>query len=267
MRNTLLTPIAILLAAAMIAGAMVWSVQSVLVTLREANEAQVAYNQAQLAAYQQQLAQQQALATPAAPAPPPPVDVAKVSVAGEPYIGAFDAPVTMAYWFDYQCPFCQRVEQTVMPDLIKNYVTPGTLKIVFKDYAFLGPDSMTAALAGRAVWDVAPEKFSEWHTAMFAHQDQENGGWGSKADILALTKTIPGIDATRVEELMISKAADYDMVLQASGQEGSAMGVSGTPGAIIGKQLLVGAQPYGQFKAAVDAAVAAAAGPGASRLP
>jgi protein-disulfide isomerase len=254
MRNALLTPLAIILAAAMIAGAMVWSVQSVLLTLREASEAQLAVYQAQLAAYQAQLAQ--APSSAAAPALPPAVDVAEVVTNGQPFIGPPDAPVTMAYWFDYQCPFCQRVEQTVMPDLIKNYVAPGTLRIVFKDFAFLGPDSTTAALAGRAVWDVAPEKFYEWHSAMFSRQDGENGGWGSKADILALTRTIPGIDAAKVEELMTSKAAEYEVSLQASGLEGSNMGISGTPGAIGGKRIIVGAQPYGQFKLAVDAALA-----------
>jgi protein-disulfide isomerase len=265
MRNALLTPIAIVLAAALIAGAMVWSVQSVLVTLREASEAQLALYQAQLAAYQAQLAQVPAPGAPPAAGPPPAVDVAQVTTAGEPFIGAPDAPATMAYWFDYQCPFCQRVEQTVMPDLIKNYVTPGMLRIVFKDFAFLGPDSQTAALAGRAVWDVAPEKFGEWHSAMFSHQDEENGGWGSKADVLALTRTIPGIDAAKVEALMTDKAAEYEMALQNSGLEGSNMGVSGTPGAVIGKRLIVGAQPYAQFKQAVDAALAdtkaTAAGP------
>jgi protein-disulfide isomerase len=106
------------------------------------------------------------------------------------------------------------------------------------------------------VWDVAPEKFAEWHSAMFSRQDNENGGWGSKADVLALTKTIPGIDAAKVEALMTDKAAEYEMALQSSGLEGSNMGVSGTPGAVIGKRLIVGAQPYAQFKAAVDAALA-----------
>jgi protein-disulfide isomerase len=173
----------------------------------------------------------------------------------------------MAYWFDYQCPFCQRLEQTVMPGLIKDYVNSGMLKIVFKDYVFLGQDSETAALAARAVWETAPDKFYEWHQAMFAHQDQENAGWGSKNDILELTKTIAGIDAAKIDQLMTSKAADYDKVIQGDGYEGSMMGISGTPGAIVGKQLIVGAQVYAQFKQAVDMTLATKAAAAESTVP
>ncbi len=42
------------------------------------------------------------------------VDIANVDTEGEPYIGEQDAPVTMAYWSDYQCPFCKRFEQQTM---------------------------------------------------------------------------------------------------------------------------------------------------------
>jgi protein-disulfide isomerase len=279
MRPNVLTPLAILFAGAMIAGAMVFtavfSVHEVLTEVRRSSDAQLAAYQAQLAAYQAQAQAQAAAAASAAQqqpqaAPPPDVDAARVATAGEPFIGSPDAPVTMAYWFDYQCPFCQRLEQLVMPSLINDYVTPGKLRIVFKDYAFLGPDSQTAVLAARAVWETAPDKFYAWHKAMFEHQDQENGGWGGQADIMALTKTIEGIDADKIAELMVSKAADYNQGIQNDGYEGSSMGVSGTPGSIVGKQLVVGAQPYGQFKAAVEMALtsaAAAAGTASESVP
>ena len=94
---------------------------------------------------------------------------------------------------------------------------------------------------------------------MFDKQDQENGGWGSAADVLALTRTIDGIDADKVAALMASQAAEYNQGLQSDAYEGSTMGISGTPGAIVGKQLIVGSQPYAQFKAAVDIALGAAA--------
>jgi len=51
----------------------------------------------------------------------------------------------VAYWFDYQCPYCRRVEENVLPQLIAEHVDRGNVKIVFKDFQFLGPDSQTAA--------------------------------------------------------------------------------------------------------------------------
>jgi protein-disulfide isomerase len=42
-----------------------------------------------------------------------------------PFIGDPNAPVVMAYWFDYQCPFCKDQEDTVLPQLIDDYVKAG----------------------------------------------------------------------------------------------------------------------------------------------
>ena len=190
-----------------------------------------------------------------APSPSVAADTAGVSQQGVPFIGSPNAPVVMAYWFDYQCPFCKDEEETVITQLIDDYVKAGKLKILFKDFAFLGPDSQTAGYAARAVWEIAPDKFYAWHKAVFDHQDDENAGWGKKEDILALTKTIDGIDVAKVEQLMKERAADYQKAIDADGAEANAMGVNGTPGAIIGKQLLVGAQPVAPFKSAIDAAL------------
>ena len=118
---------------------------------------------------------------------------------------------------------------------------------------FLGPDSQTAGLAARAVWEAAPDKFRDWHKAMFDKQDDENAGWGKKEDIIALTKTIAGIDAAKVEELMTSRAADYTTAMQADAAEGNPQGVGGTPSFLIGKQMIVGAQPYQSLKTAIEA--------------
>ena len=125
------------------------------------------------------------------------------------------------------------------------------VKIVFKDYAFLGSDSTAAALAARAVWEAYPDKFFSWYDAMFQKQDSENGGWGNKADILALAKSLD-LDSNKIDQLMTSKAAEYQKLIDADKAEGTSLGINGTPGTIVGKQLISGAQPYASFKAAID---------------
>lgn len=230
----LLSPLAIVIAGAMIAGAIVWSSRS--------------------PAPEPSSLQSTAAAAPAPAQPAPPIaDIAKINLEGEPFIGDVKAPVVMAYWFDYQCPYCKQEEQKVFPSLIKDYVDTGKVRIVFKDLPILGPDSETAAIAARAVWEVAPDKFRQWHQAMFDKQDQENAGWGNEGDIMALTKTIPGIDAAKVEALAASRSADYNNAIGADGAEGNAQGVGGTPSFLIGKQMIVGAQPYQSLKSAIDA--------------
>ncbi len=227
-----LIPVAIIIAGAMISGTIYWTAHQ---------------------AVMQQAALAPADSTAPADQPAPPANIADVNVKDAAYIGKADAPVTMAYWFDYQCPYCKQEEESVFPQLEKDYVDTGKLKIVFKDFAFLGPDSDVASRAARAVWAVAPDKFREWHKAMFDHQDQENAGWGNQDDILALTGTIAGIDVAKVKALMTDKATAFADAMQADANEGYSMGVGGTPSFLVGKQMMVGAQPYEKLKAAIDA--------------
>jgi protein-disulfide isomerase len=233
----ILIPLAIIIAGGMISGSIVWTSQ------------QAALRTAAMAPADSALPGQQ---------PAPAADIADVKLDGAAYIGQENAPVVMAYWFDYQCPYCKQEEETVFPTLIKDYVDTGKLKIVFKDFAFLGPDSEVASRAARAVWAVAPDKFRAWHQAMFDHQDQENAGWGSQDDILALTGTVPGIDVAKVKDMMTAKKSDFDTAMQSDANEGYSMGVGGTPSFLVGKQMMVGAQPYEKLKAAIDAELASA---------
>ena len=181
------------------------------------------------------------------------VNIKDVDIKNEPYIGDANAPVVMAYWMDYQCPFCKRFETDTMPILIEKYVNTGRLKIVFKDFQFLGEDSTTAGLAENAVWEIAPQSFGAWQKAMYENQDDENGGWGKKDDIIAMTRTVPGIDADQVSNLMDQKKEAYQKELDEDNQEGNKFGVSGTPGFVIGDQSVSGAQPLSAFTQIIDA--------------
>ena len=91
------------------------------------------------------------------------VDIAKVKTDGLPYIGDTNAPVVMAFWSDFQCPYCKAFEvggipqiktPAAMPVLLQQYVNSGKLKIVFKDFPFLGNDSLTAGEYARSIWGV-----------------------------------------------------------------------------------------------------------------
>lgn len=181
------------------------------------------------------------------------VNIKDVKTSGEPFIGDKNAPVTMAIWYDYQCPFCKLLDKNSMPQLYSDYVKTGKLRIVFKDFAFLGPDSYVDGLFSRAVWDLYPNKFYTWFQAMYKAQDGENTGFGDLKSVEKLAKTIPGLDVSKIVANMNSKNTEYKAVMSADRAEGNKMGVRGTPSMIIGKQLLVGAQPYDVIKAAIDA--------------
>jgi protein-disulfide isomerase len=197
--------------------------------------------------------------TPAAVA----VDIKDVSTAGEPFIGDANAPVTIAFWSDYQCPYCKAFEvggvtgittPAALPDIISNYVDTGKVKIVFKDFVFLGNDSLTAAEYARSVWKLYPDQYFAWRTAMYKAQDEEGDqGFGNAATIDTLDATVAGLDAAKIKADVAANKSAYDAAIAADHTEAVKLGVQATPSFIIGTQLIAGAYPYANFQAAIDA--------------
>lgn len=183
------------------------------------------------------------------------VNIKDVKTAGEPFLGNPDAPTTIAFFYDYQCPFCKQFEQSVTPQLLKNYVDTGKTKIVLKDFQFLGKDSTAGALFGRALWHVNPAAFPAWYKAMFDAQDQEGDvGFGNLASIQKLAATIPGIDVPAVMADLNANTAKYQAAIDADRQEGAALGVTGTPTVIVGTQAVTGLSPAA-YTQAISAAL------------
>ncbi len=184
----------------------------------------------------------------------PKVDVSNVDIKGEPFIGNPDAPLTIAYWLDFQCPFCKRFEVQTLPVLIDKYVKTGKVKIVFKDFQFLGPDSQDAGYVAKAVWELYPQYYFKWNEEMYKAQDAKNAGFGNLESILKLIREkIPEIDADKIAKRVKEKKDEYQKEQDQDRLEGSQFGINGTPGFIIGDQLVSGAQPTSFFTQVIDA--------------
>jgi protein-disulfide isomerase len=184
---------------------------------------------------------------------PTAVDIKDVKMDGAPFIGNANAPVVIAAWSDFQCPFCKQFEVVSLPQIIKDYVDAGKVKVVFKDFAFLGSDSTEAALYSRAVWKLYPDKYFEWRTAMYNAQDQEHGGFGNAASIDKLNATISGIDAAKVTADVNKNKSTYQALIDADKTEAAKFGIGATPSFVVGTQMIAGAYPYDTFKTAIDA--------------
>lgn len=232
-----LLPASILIAAVLISGALVYS------SLQSSSGSATAGNTADQPQQPQRPQDSQGASA----------NIERVDVEGEPFIGEEDAPATMAYWFDFQCPFCKRFETQTLPTLISEYVDEGKLRIVFKDYQFLGPDSQTAGLVAQAVWEIYPDKYLKWHKAIFEAQDGENSGFGNKESILELIRNkLPAIDADKVADKIEQNRQDYQAEQDEDKSSGQGFGVQGTPGVIIGNRLISGAQPTSVFTQVID---------------
>ncbi len=180
------------------------------------------------------------------------VSIKNVTVDGEPFVGNPNAPVVLAVWSDFQCSACRVNEDRLISLLVSDYVKAGKLKIVFKDFAFFGSDSTNLALTGRAVWDIYPGKYYEWHKAVFASQGGTNSGWASMENILKITATIPGIDLSIIEKNLVEKKDQYLNLINISKKEGESFGINATPSMIIAEELIIGVPQYIEFKSYLD---------------
>lgn len=185
-----------------------------------------------------------------------------IELAAQPVMGALDAPVSMYYWSEYQCPFCARFDAEAFPKIIENQVQPGDVRVVFIEFPYIGKDSMTAAVMNQCVWRQVNESNTDaywrWHSAVFEAQGKENSGWASKANLLDITQDIDGVSADGVEQCMNENRQAIEQSIENDSQRARSLGISGTPGFILynrqsekaGK--IVGAQPYDRFESAIQ---------------
>ncbi|MFC5997650.1 DsbA family protein [Quadrisphaera sp. GCM10027208] len=177
---------------------------------------------------------------------------------GDPYaLGDVDAPVVMIEWSDFQCPFCGRFARETKPELVEQYVEDGVLRIEWRDFPYLGEESRTAALAGRAAAE--QDAFWEFHDALFAEQASPNSGQLDADRLVGLAEEL-GLDveafAAAMDDPANAEAVDADFT------EGQMLGITGTPTFLVGTQPVVGAQPLEVFQQAIEAAAAEAADAG-----
>ena len=91
-----------------------------------------------------------------------------------PVLGDPAAPVLVEIWADYQCPYCGVMTHAIEPSLLRDLVDTGEIRLVFRDFAFLGDESVEAAAAARC----AGRQGAYWryHDLLFASQRGENQG-------------------------------------------------------------------------------------------
>jgi protein-disulfide isomerase len=168
-------------------------------------------------------------------------------------LGEVDAPVVMINYSEYQCPFCGKFARDTKPELVERYVDEGILRIEWRDFPYLGPESTTSAKAGYAAGQQG--SFWEFHDAMFDDQQPPNSGRLTE-DYLAAKAEQIGLDVEQFRADMTSREAaeavkrDFD--------EGQQIGVTGTPAFIVNGRPIMGAQPTEVFVEAVEQAADAA---------
>jgi protein-disulfide isomerase len=150
------------------------------------------------------------------------------------WAGAKDGDVVLVEFFDYACGYCRKSNA----DLDRLLREDRKLKIVWREWPVLGPDSEAAAKASLAA--AAAGRFKPFHDNLFAAGRPTSTAVAAAEKAVGMTQAAPPQDAS--EEL----ARNYDLA--------RAIGGNGTPTFIVGDKVLRGAVGYDALKAAVGAA-------------
>lgn len=172
-------------------------------------------------------------------------------------LGNANAPVTLIEYGDYQCPFCGEFFSQTEPQIVANYVNTGKVRMVFRDFAFLGPESTVAANAAQCAED--QNKLWPYHDALYtakvadvANGGQEDDGFFSTTELLKLGQQV-GLDMTTFTSC-VQNNTDANIVAQEKG-DAAAVGINSTPSFLINGQQITGAQPYSVFQTAINTAL------------
>jgi protein-disulfide isomerase len=93
-------------------------------------------------------------------------------------IGNSSAPITMEVFGDFQCPACRTFFETTVKQVIDDYVIPGKVYIVHRDFPLdMHPYARQAARLANAAAEFG--QFEAIERALYDHQDE----WSAKGNI------------------------------------------------------------------------------------
>ncbi len=158
----------------------------------------------------------------------------------DPSLGPADAKVTIVEYADFECPFCQSVQET-LKTLMKEYA--GQVRLVFKNYPIGSHgNAIIAAEAGECANEQG--KFWEMHDKIFSsspsleEKDLKKYAEETGLDIAGFNACF---DSGKYREEVGRDIAD-----------GGRLSVDGVPAFFINGRSLIGAQPIEGFRKIID---------------
>ncbi len=185
-------------------------------------------------------------------------------------VGDPDAPVTIEVWADYQCPFC-RLEDLLFGGAIeREYVMNGLVRVVYRDFAFLGQESSDAAVATRCAGRQDPAAQLRFHDTLYTFQQGENQGRFVRENLVQMAEIAGVPDADAFEACLDDPAVAAEV--EAETQEGRSVGIDSTPTMRLsgpgGERVLRGfSQTWPTVRDAIEDVLVAAPSPDPSTSP
>jgi protein-disulfide isomerase len=162
--------------------------------------------------------------------------------------GNADGDIAIVEWFDYQCPYCRKLE----PDLRQVIKDDGKVRLLWKDWPILGPVSIVASRMALAA--KYQGKYAEAHDAMI--------GLTTKLTEAKIDEVLAaaGIDVDRAKRDLATNEKAINAILARNNEQAEGLAFKGTPSFIVGKFRVPGTLTKEEFaQVIVDARKAKAA--------
>lgn len=160
-----------------------------------------------------------------------------------PVAGNPQGDVTIVEFFDYNCGFCKRA----LGDVHALVEGDSKIKVVFKDFPVLGPESVEASRVAVALKKQLPaDKYFAFHTKLMATKGRING-----AKALEVAKEF-GANIDQLKKEM--DGAETKKIIEDTVALGDRIGLTGTPAFIVADEVVFGAVGTAALKAKIDAA-------------
>ena len=154
-----------------------------------------------------------------------------------PVAGNPEGAIVLVEFFDYRCGYCRRVKPTLETLLAEN----DDLRLAFKEFPILGPESMLAARAALA--SRAQGLYEPFHWALMGAD-----GPFDLDHILGVARSV-GLDDERLARDMEDPA--IDTLIDRNAVLANILGIRGTPAFVVGDRMIRGALPIAQFRTAI----------------
>jgi protein-disulfide isomerase len=128
---------------------------------------------------------------------------------------------------------------------VDRYVESGTLRMEWRDFPYLGKESVNAALAARAAQDQG--KFWRYHDLLYKNQ---SGGFSDER-LVELAREAH-LDVEEFKGDLASRR--FEQAVEGDFREGQRAGITGTPTFVINGHVLAGLQPLEVYEHAIEQA-------------
>ena len=163
-------------------------------------------------------------------------------------LGSDSAKVEVTEYSDFECPFCASFATVQMPVIRQQLITTGKVRWRYRDFPLpVHQYSRYAALAAQCAGEQG--KFWEMHDQLFSNHQWAQTGKNPASLFRDFARTI-GLDVDKYDACVDGQR--YAGRIQASVQEGEALGVRGTPSFFVGGQMFQGRATSDDFKALFD---------------